>query len=140
MVEMSPRSFLPDRPPTWMEVGLSLLVSVVYLPQLVISSAVSWPVVFTGIVVSVVVLGPIANSRIGRRVKTRFETVSIPYRVLILTVIATVLIGGATAVASMTPITTQLLLDASYGGMAGVVVYVLAHLCHARTVSGWIHS
>jgi len=140
MVEMAPRSFLPDRPPTWAEVGLSLLVSVVYLPQLVISSSVSWPVVFTGIAVSVVVLGPIANSRGGRRVETRFKAVSIPHRVLVLSIVGIVLLGGAMAVASVTSVTTQLLLDASYGGMAGVVVYVFVHLLHARTVSGWVHQ
>jgi len=124
--------YLPDRPPTWSEVGLAVLVLGM------IGSAVTvrqlwWPAVIAGFVSFALALGPVANTAVGRRVGDWFQGIGKRGRaVVIVLFILTVAIASRTVPALM-----ELLGDAAYGGLAAVVLYTTLHVAVTGEISGW---
>ena len=126
-------TYLPDRPPTWTEVGIAVLVVVTYGFPLHVRRP-WWPAVILGFVLFVLALGPIANTSIGRRIGNWFREIGLGGRA-----VAIGLLALTTVVVSRTmPGLMELLGNAAYGGLAAVVLFIALHLLIAGEISGWL--
>lgn len=125
-------TYVPDRPPTWTEIGLAVLVLIMFGSFLLLGIP-WWPAVATGFVVFALALGPVANTAFGSRVGHWFREIGKRGRTVVIILFAlTVAVVARTAPESM-----ALLGDAAYGGLAACVVYTLIHVIVAGEVSGW---
>ncbi|MEA1932520.1 hypothetical protein [Halohasta litorea] len=125
-------TYVPDRPPTWLEVGLAVLILVVYGLSLTTRSL--WiPAVVAGFVLFALGLGPVSNSAVGRRFGNWFRGIGYSGRGTLI-----VLFAVGVAVGSQSPLfPTLLLADIAYGGLGACVLFTALHLAVARDVSGW---
>ncbi|ATW87253.1 hypothetical protein halTADL_0440 [Halohasta litchfieldiae] len=125
-------TYVPDRPPTWTEVGLAVLVVVTHGLSLQFRSP--WlPAVLAGFVLFSLAIGPVANSTVGRRVGDWFRTIGYRGRGTLI-----VLFAIGVAVGAQSPVVPTLLLaDIGYGGLGACVLFTALHLIVARDVSGW---
>jgi len=125
-------TYVPDRPPTWSEVGLAVLTLVVYGSSLTIW--LPWPpAVVAGFVAFALALGPVSNSAVGRRFGDWFRGIGYRGRGTLI-----VLFAIGVAVGSQFPwFPTLLLADIAYGGLGACLLFTALHLAVARDVSGW---
>jgi len=125
-------TYVPDRPPTWTEVGSQLLIVVGFGLSLQFRSL--WlPAVITGFVVNALIFGPVANSAVGRRVEDWFRGIGASGRLTVIIGFAvTAVVGTQTALVS-----TLLLANFAYGGLAALVIFTVVHAFVAGEISGW---
>lgn len=123
---------LPDRPPTWTEVGLSGLVTVWIVSRVWPFEDVSWTAVALGILATWLVAGPLAKSSIGRRIDAWGEEAALGPSIVVLVCVAIVVL--ATFV-WLVPSRLE------SGLVAGLLVatngWFLVHFVSAGEVSGW---
>ncbi|WP_121744185.1 hypothetical protein [Natronorubrum halophilum] len=123
--------FFPNRPPT--KGDLVSAVCGILLVALNASTVHDWRWVAVGVVVGAIVLGPLAQSPVGRRVEVSFRDLGIDGRILVLVVgIVAVL-----ALLFLSPIPIEIAVDVLVGVMILVPFYVLAHLLVARDIGDW---
>ena len=92
-----------------------------------------WYLTAVGAVAGVIVMGPLAQTPIGRRVGSTLRDIGIAGRGIVLAL-------GIVAVAalpSVLPVPTATLIDVTVGVIVAIPVYVLAHLVVARDIDGW---
>lgn len=68
-------SYFPERPPTWLEVGLTVLVAGTVAGKLLRGAVVSWPALGVGFAVFALALGPGTQSALGARVGQWFRAI-----------------------------------------------------------------
>lgn len=92
-----PLAWVPDRPPTRTEVALAVFFTVTWIPsQMLVAEAISLPAAAAGVVVTIALGGPIANSALGRRIGDWFCSIRTAWRALLLAVVAVPLfVAGA---------------------------------------------
>ncbi|WP_440772431.1 hypothetical protein [Natronorubrum sp. DTA28] len=123
--------FFPDRSPT--KVDLVSAVCGVLLVALNASTVRDWRWVAVGIVVGAIVLGPLAQSPIGRRIGSATRNLGINGRFLVIAIgIVAVL-----ALLFLPPVPTEIAVDGLVGVMITVPLYVLGHLLVARDLGDW---
>lgn len=128
------RRYLPDRPPTWTEVIIGVFVALSTVPDLLTPSRPSWPAAILGFLAFAIALGPAARSRPGIRVGRWFRNIGATGRLVVISVFAIVVaVAYTSGVVPMAP-----LRDAATGGLAAILLYLVAHVLAAREVSGWI--
>ena len=118
----------PNRPPTWLEVGLTLLVVVTLLPNMVadISSLATVAVVFVSTTAALATEG----------VEDWLHRIGMDGRVLL--IIAVFL--GVQLVAGTVPALRTVLNDAAVGVLVATTLYFVVFLARERTVAGWTSS
>jgi hypothetical protein len=125
-------TYLPDRPPTWSEVGLAGLV----LGNFGLSLQFGlpwWPAVLIGFISFAFALGPGANTAVGNRVGHWFRQIGNARR-------ATVILLFVLVIATVSQLAPQLMLllaDVGYGGLAACVAFTILHVLVAGEISGW---
>jgi len=125
-------AYFPDRPPTWLEVGLTLLVLGTVVGDF-LSDSVSLPAAVAGFLLFVVAIGPGAASGVGKRVGRWFRGIGTAGRAVVI-----VLFFVAVAVLSRfnwVPMGT--LGDGASGGLVAVALFVVVHAARSGEVSGW---
>jgi len=125
-------TYVPDRPPTWTEVGIAVLVVGMIAPSFVVRELL-WSAVAVGFVLFALAVGPVANTLFGRRVGDWFRAIGLSGR----TTVIVLFIGLVAVVAGTLPDLMMLLADVAYGGLAALVLYTTLHLLVAGEISGW---
>lgn len=92
-----------------------------------------WYVAAVGAVAGVIVMGPLAQTPIGRRAESAFRDIGIAGRAVVLALS----IVAMAALPSVLPVPIETLIDVTVGVMVAVPVYVLAYLVVARDIGGW---
>lgn len=132
MVRRLLSTYVPDRPPTWTEVGLAALVGVMFGSSVIVRRP-RWPAVVVGFVVFALAVGPVATTSVGRRVGDWFRGIGTSGRTVVIGLfILTVAVASRTVPALMV-----LLGDAAYGGLAAVALFTTVHVAVAGEISGW---
>ena len=132
MVRQLLSTYLPDRPPTWTEIGLAVLM----LGLVGLSVHVGEPVgsaFVAGFVLFALAVGPVANTSFGCRVGDWFRGIGFSGRAAVISLF----IGLVAVVARMFPELMELLGNVGYGGLAAMVLFTTLHLLVAGEVSGW---
>jgi len=125
-------AYFPDRPPTWLKVGITLL-AVLTVGGRFLDGAVSLPAVVAGFLLFAVAIGPGAASGVGKRVGQWFRGIGTVRRTL-------VIVSFAVAVAVLYQfgwVPVALLGDAASGGLLAVAVFVCVHAERAGGIDGW---
>lgn len=125
-------TYVPDRPPTWFEVGLAVLMLGLVGSSFRVGQQV-WPAFVVGFVLFALAVGPVANTSFGRRVGDWFRGIGVSGRAAVIMLF----IGLVAVVARMLPDLMELLSDVANGGLAAVVLFTTLHLLVAGEVSGW---
>ncbi|MXV61537.1 hypothetical protein GS429_05545 [Natronorubrum sp. JWXQ-INN-674] len=121
----------PNRPPT--KSDLVGAVCGVLLVALNASTVDDWRWVAVGVVIGALVMGPLAQSPIGRQIDSMARDLGIGGRILVIA------IGGAAVVAFvfLPPISGEIAVDTMIGVALLIPFYVLGHLLVARDLGGW---
>ncbi|ERG91319.1 MAG: hypothetical protein J07HQW1_01353 [Haloquadratum walsbyi J07HQW1] len=132
-IQMRLSAYFPDRPPTWTEVLIGVLVGVQIVPDILSPFTVSWSAAITGFLAFSVALGPGANSSLGRQIGQWFREIGVTGRVAVIVVFAltTVVVFRFDAVPD------ALITDAASGGLFAVFLYLIIYILWAGEVSGW---
>jgi hypothetical protein len=125
------RRFLPDRQPTWGEVGLVVILFIDASVTLVVGSNPSWPAVAGGFGGSLVALGWSARSDAGGWVRRRFPDVGLVGRAVVVVLAAAIVL----AVVWVAPVPRGWLEDPLVGCQYAVVVYLVAFVA---LTDGWL--
>ncbi|WP_245724305.1 hypothetical protein [Natronorubrum texcoconense] len=97
------------------------------------STVHDWRWVAVGVVVGAIVLGPLAQSPIGRRIGSATRNLGPDGRILVIAIgIVAVL-----ALLFLPPVPAEIAVDGMIGVMITVPLYVLAHLLVARDLGDW---
>lgn len=125
-----PAGWLPDRPPSRTEIVLALITTV-WLPSLVlVAESLSLPAVAVGVLATVVLGGPVANSAFGRQVGDWFRSLRVVWRALSVVLVASLLfVWGGYGVSES--VGTGFVL----GGVSVLLAIQWAQLLRFRTVS-----
>lgn len=127
--------WIPDRSPTWIEVIIIASVVVQVPVVLTGNEPVSTLAVALGFFVTVVAVGPVAHSSVGKVVGRWFRDIGKRGR-------ATAIVAYAVGVwitNTVVGIPVEVF-HAGFGSLLAGAVFMLAHVLTARTVSGWIPS
>lgn len=131
-------TYLPDRSPTWSEVLVFIFGLIVIGLQRQLHSPLSLPAVALGFVGAAILLGPIAQTQVRKRIN-EWETET---RFLArLGAIIWVLIGGIVTLrfeAIPTERITDLLKSVLFGVLLFYLLVLAAHLLYKRQITGWI--
>ncbi len=127
-------TYFPDRPPTWLEVGLTLLVTGTVAGKVLRGKVVSWPALWVGFAAFAVALGPGAQSAPGARVGQWFRDIGTAARgaVVVLFVV------GYALLSRFAWFPDVVLSDFGSGGLLAVVCYMALYVARAGAVSGWV--
>jgi len=125
-------TYVPDRPPTWFEVGLAVLMLGLVGSSFRVGQPM-WPAFVVGFVLFALAVGPVANTSFGRRVGGWFRGIGVGGRAAAIMLF----IGLVAVVARMLPDLMVLVGDIGYGGLAAMVLFTTLHLLVAGEISGW---
>jgi hypothetical protein len=127
---LTPR--IPDRPPTYTEIGSGGFVVVMLASGLLSFDPISWTAVTLGILATWLVAGPVATSSVGERIDRWSEAAGLGVRIVVLVCVLAVLLAVATW------LVPSWLAD---GFALGLLLASLGWLCYhvlpAGEVSGW---
>ncbi|QGA83312.1 hypothetical protein [Halomicrobium sp. LC1Hm] len=124
--------FLPDHPPTWLDILMGVFT--LWLSSSVQTRVVAWPWFLAGTAVTLLTLGPFKHTSLGRRIDEHDDDASGVRKLAIVVLIAGVLWGLILLLEIPVPIATS----GVAGAMAGVSVFVFVHLASARSVDGLV--
>ncbi|MFB6083808.1 MAG: hypothetical protein ABEJ94_06140 [Halorientalis sp.] len=128
MPSTAPGDWLPDGMPGHTDIAVAGLALVVVAQNVATGAALAWPWVAVGFVAFAVAMGPVAASRVGARVGTRFRDIGAVGRILVIVAFAvTAWFVMTTVEAVMTPLSSV-----GTGGLLAGVVFVVA-----RALSAW---
>ncbi|OIB55568.1 hypothetical protein [Natrialba sp. SSL1] len=129
------RAVFPDRPPTKTDVvagglagGLALLHGTWPAP----GNGLRWEWIALGFVLGAIVLGPVAQSPVGKRIGTMARDLSIAARLVVIAIVITVTLVLATVV-----FPDVVFRNVSIGILAVIPFYVVGHVAVARELGGW---
>ncbi|WP_277542281.1 hypothetical protein [Haloarcula laminariae] len=125
--------YFPERPPTWLEVGLTLLVMATVGRTLLAGDVTSWPAFAVGFLLFAVAVGPVANSPVGDRVGQWFRDIGLVGRVVVIGLFLAVV----TVLSRTAWVPYALVSDAGTGGLLALVLYMVGYLARAGGVEGW---
>ena len=125
-------AYFPDRPPTWLKVGITLL-AVLTVGGRFLDGAVSLPAVVAGFLLFAVAIGPGAASGVGKRVGQWFRGIGTARRALVIVLFAVTV----AVLYRFDWVPRALLGDAASGGLLGIAVFVVLHALRAGGVDGW---
>ena len=129
-----PAAYVPDRPPTWTEVGCGILAIVGFGPTVLLEpTTISWPGVVVGFLAFGVALGPLSTTTVGERIGGWFRRVGYAGRAIVIGLFAVVV--GVLLVSDALP--SAAVRDVGIGGLIACLLYLLAHVVRAGEVSGW---
>ncbi|WP_114576966.1 hypothetical protein [Saliphagus sp. LR7] len=126
-------SGIPERPPTWTEVIIGLLIAITTTLDLLSPSTMSIPGVGIGFLTFAVALGPASTTALGTRIGQWFREIGAAGR-------ATAIILFAIGVAityRIEAVPNSLLHGIGTGGLLATLLYMTAHIISAGEVSGW---
>ncbi|WP_135302260.1 hypothetical protein [Haloarcula amylovorans] len=125
--------WLPDSPPTWDDVIVTVL-AVVWL-SLTFSGldTISWTALAAGIGIVVVVAGPVAHSTLSERISARVPALGPAGRAVGIVLFAV----AVWFVAPMVDVPAHLVTSFCGGGMLALAVLVALQAVYAGEVSGW---
>ncbi|WP_132058028.1 hypothetical protein [Halorussus amylolyticus] len=95
--------------------------------------SIVWELSVFGFISTMIAMGPIASSSLGKRVENWFEAIGILGRALLL-VLFVVCIWG---LAQVIEIPTTLVFSFVSGSMLAIASFVVVHVLYAGEVSGW---
>ena len=123
-------TWYPERPPTWTDVLVGVL-ALLWIPiNLASLRTIHWSWMVGGAAIGLVSVGPLANSRGGKRVGAWFRAIGIGRRLaVILTFAAAVWI-----VSNRVDVPSEIVTSAVGGFMISLVVYLLAYLIHSGEI------
>lgn len=125
-------AYVPDRPPTWTEVGLGVLLLVVYGPQVVFDPP-SIPAFLIGFFAFATALGPLSRTTTGARIGDWFRRIGVGGRAAVIVLFAVVTVWAFT----LESVPAATIADAAVGGLLACVLFLLIHVLLAGDVSGW---
>lgn len=128
------RRWYPESPPTWTDVVIACL-SLIWVPLTVVEylDTIYWSWSLFGLVIGLVLIGPLANSPIGERAGTWFEKIGVIGRIIsLLLFLVSVMI-----VANQVNIPTELVGSFVCGSVISIFLYVLSHIFYSGEISGW---
>jgi phage shock protein PspC (stress-responsive transcriptional regulator) len=128
-----PAAWVPDRPPTWSELLLTVASLFMIGGLFRTLPYVSWPAVAAGSVGAVAVMGPFAATTYGRRLDDWGRRIGGRKKIAVVAGFAVAL--GLAPTLSVVPV--AFVTNFAAGILLGTAVYVVAHLAAARSVSGW---
>jgi hypothetical protein len=128
------RTYLPDRPATWSDVVVvvSGLISIGLWVESFRPSSV--PAVTLGFGSAAILLGPVAQSRVGKRIDKWGTEIGPPGRVTVIALFAIAVIVAFSF--EVTP--TALIQDVGFGILLFSILGLAAHILHKRRIKGWI--
>ncbi|WP_423745594.1 hypothetical protein V5735_06405 (plasmid) [Haladaptatus sp. SPP-AMP-3] len=133
MVPKTVSDWFPDRPPTWMEVGIVVLFSVSTAIDLYPYDEISWTWVAVGFVLCGFGMGPAGTTSLGKRFGQWFRDIGGAGRVAVIVCFA---VGVWWAM-----LTVDLPIAKVESFVAGLffslVVFLLAHYADAGEIDGW---
>ncbi|SIQ88084.1 hypothetical protein SAMN05421858_0680 [Haladaptatus litoreus] len=133
MVSELVSSWLPNRPPTWVEVGTTVLCSIGIVMNIFPSDSISWNWVVAGFVLFAVTLGPASNSSFGKRVGSWFRGIGVGGRVLVIVLYA---VGVLWALLTF-DLPTARITSFIAGLWLAIVLFQLAHVADAGEIDEW---
>lgn len=126
-------AYFPDRPPTWLEVGLTLLVAGTVAGKVLRGEVVSWPALWVGFAAFAVALGPGTQSAPGARVGQWFRAIGTLARGAVIVLF----IVGFALLSRLAWFPHGLVSDFGSGGLLAVVCYMVVYVVRTGEVSGW---
>ncbi|OYR55939.1 hypothetical protein [Halorubrum halodurans] len=121
---MVPEAWYPDRPPTWTDVLVGVL-ALLWIPiNLGSLRTIHWGWVGGGAAIGVVSVGPLANSRGGKRVGAWFRAIGVGGRLaVVLSFAAAVWIAS-----NRVDVPSEIVTSAAGGFTISLVLFLLAYL------------
>ncbi|MFC7138817.1 hypothetical protein ACFQMA_03075 [Halosimplex aquaticum] len=126
-------AWLPDRLPTWIDVGVGLLSVALFAKNLTTASQIAWGWVAAGFVATVLVTGPVAQSAMGADLGEWFTAIGPLGRAAAIVAFAV----AVWAVDEFIGIPAAIRTGLASGVFLGVAVLVAAHVLSSRAVEGW---
>ena len=126
-------AYFPDRPPTWLEVGVTLLAAGTVAGKVLRGAVVSWPALWVGFAVFVVAFGPGTQSALGARIGQWFRAVGTAGRAAVIVLC----IVFVTLLYRFAWVPDAVLSDFGSGGLLAVVCIMVVYVVGAGEVSGW---
>ncbi|MDS0260367.1 hypothetical protein NDI56_13265 [Haloarcula sp. S1CR25-12] len=126
-------TYFPDRPPTWLEVGITLLVTGTVAEKVLRGDVVSWPALWAGFAVFAVALGPASQSTLGARIGQWFRGLDGFTRGAAIVLF----VAGFALLSRFAWFPDALLSDFGSGGLLAAVCYMVVYVAWAGGVSGW---
>ncbi|WP_226012839.1 hypothetical protein [Halomicrobium salinisoli] len=127
--------WLPDRPPTWLEVALAVLIAFEVWTEVGPGEPFSWPHAAVGFVVTLVAMGPGTESRVGKVIGQWFRRIGLLGRsVAILLYIVGVFVVFETVGAPPEAPTNGIVT----GSLSAVALLIVVHVVSVREVDGWL--
>jgi hypothetical protein len=126
---------VPERPPSWTEIGLGVLIVSMLVSGPWSFDPVSWPAVVLGVLSIWIAAGPIATSSIGRQIEQRLQAVDFGTGMLVLGFVLGTILGIGILV-----LPPWLADGMGLGGLLGSLGWLCYHAVSAGEVSGWTAS
>lgn len=124
---------IPERPPAWTEVILSLLIAISTILDLLSLLTMSIPGVFLGFLTVAVALGPASTTALGTRIGQWFREIGAAGRATAIFVFAI----GVSIVYQVEAVPNSLLHGIGTGGLLATLLYMITHIILVGEVSGW---
>jgi hypothetical protein len=123
---------VPDRQPTWTEIGIGVLVVIMLVSGLWSFDPISWTAVTLGILATWLVAGPVATSSVGERIDRWSEAAGLGVRIVVLVCVLAVLLAVATWL-----VPSWLANGFTLGLLLASLGWLCYHVVRAGGVSGW---
>ena len=121
----------PNRPPT--KTDLVSACGSALIAAINASDVEHWNWAAVGVVGVVFVVGPLAQTPLGRRVGSAFRELGVAGRAVVLAFGLVAMV----ALLSVPPAPSETIFNVIFGALIGVPVYVFVHLLVARDIGGW---
>jgi hypothetical protein len=126
-------NWFPDRPPTWMEVGIVVLFGISTAMDLYPYDEISWTWVAVGFVLCGFGMGPAGTTSLGKRFGQWFRGIGVAGRT-----VAIVLFAVVVWWTMFTIDIPSAKVDSFVAGMClSLVAFLLAYLADAGEIDGW---
>jgi hypothetical protein len=127
-------NYFPDRPPTWSDV-VTVVSGLLYIGISVQSfQSSSLPAVALGFSSTVILIGPVAQTRVGKRIGRWVTEIGPDGRATVIGLFAIAVI--VTFVFVGTP--PEFIREAVLGTMMGYLLVMAAHILKERRIEGWL--
>jgi hypothetical protein len=126
--------YLPDRPLAWLEVVVIFLVLFEYVVWVLVPGSLSLPAVALGFGSTALLLGPVAQTRVGKRIGRWFTEIGPPGRATVIVLFAIAVMVAFSFEA--TPRT--LILEFGLGHLIFTGLVLAAYILRGGRVEGWL--
>jgi hypothetical protein len=123
-------TWYPERPPTWTDVLVGVL-ALLWIPiNLASLRTIHWSWMVGGAAIGLVSVGPLANSRAGKRVGAWFRAIGVGGRIVVILSFA----AAVWIVSNRVDVPSETVTSAAGGFTISLVVYLLASLTHSGEI------